>query len=528
MSRETYPAPGVTTPIQTRTRRRSLVFLDGLAVVVGAGIFSSPSVVSSHVDSPSAAILVWLLAGLLVCCGASTIAQLGSAMPNDGGIQEYLLRCYGDFPAFIFVWIWVFLAKPCANAMASFVFAEHFCKLVWDVEDADRGWTNTAIALFGLVLITLINCRGATSGARVANIFLALKLSTLVSIIVSGLFLVRFYQWRSSYQGREHMFSSQAEIDTIIADNLKDQPSNITRLQAGEFTSAVFGALFACGGWDNVGFLAGELENTSQNLPRIINTAMIISISCFILMNATLYAVLPIDVLRSTNKVAVVFGAKVFGKIGADVYSILVMISCLGSINASTFAIGRLMYRAGKHSYLPRVLGTPLKETNFHRWLASTSYRWPRLSATRPHVLWRLCRSSGPAEGAINPVYAMVFNASITGIYILLASFRGLVTFKGISEYSVYALTCFGSLLLPENSADAASSPLLGYGAPTEPSRTYRTYVANPIIFTLVSVALVIRGILSEPWIGLGLVSIVVVGRVVYVWKKSHVVERSQ
>lgn len=122
----------------------------------------------------------------------------------------------------------------------------------------------------------------------------------------------------------------------------------------------------------------------------------------------------------------------------------------------------------------------------------------------------------------------MIFNASITGIFILLGSFRSLVTFKGISEYSVYIVTCFGSLLLPEIPADAASSPLLGYSAPVRPSRTYRTYVANPIIFTLVSVALVIRGILIEPWIGLGLVSIVAVGRVVYVWKKSRVVERSQ
>ncbi|KAI1443277.1 amino acid/polyamine transporter I [Annulohypoxylon stygium] len=392
----------------TAQGRRSLVFLDGLALVVGlqigSGIFSTPSVVSSHVNSPSAAILVWSLAGLLVWSGASTIAQLGSAMPSDGGIQEYLLHCYGDFPAFIFVWVWIFLAKPCANAVASFIFAEHFCKLVWGVEDANGGPANTTVALFGLVLVTLINCRGATSGARVANVFLALKLSTLVSIIVSGLCFVRFSRWRSGREDWNSMFPSQASIDTIIADNLKNQPSNITSLPAGEFTSAVFGALFAYGGWENVGFLAGELENASQNLPRIINSAMIISISCFILMNATLYAVLPIDVLRNTNKVTVVFGAKVFGKIGEDVYSILVMISCLGSINASTFAIGRLTYRAGKRSHLPRVLGTPWKDTNFHRWLRNTSYRWPRLSLTRPHVLWRLRRFNGQADGTINPV----------------------------------------------------------------------------------------------------------------------------
>jgi len=120
----------------------------------------------------------------------------------------------------------------------------------------------------------------------------------------------------------------------------------------------------------------------------------------------------------------------------------------------------------------------------------------------------------------------MIFNASITGIYILFGSFRGLVTFKGISEYSVYALTCL-SALISHKSSDIEFSTLLADDAQAQTSteQPYKTFVANPIIFLVVSTALVVRGIISEPWIGLGLASVVVVGRIAYYWKKPLAAE---
>jgi len=230
--------------------QRPLTFLNGLALVIGlqigSGIFSSPSVVSSHVESPAAAILVWLFAGLLVWTGASTIAQLGSAMPQNGGIQDYLRHAYGDFFGFLFVWIWVFMAKPCANAMASFIFAEHFCKLVWGIEDPNNG-LNTIVALISIAVITLINCRGAVSGARVANGFLALKLFTVASIVLSGLCFIGFAPLRSRDQANQ----KAPTLDPATPDP-NSQDGSLPDKSTQDYVSAIFGALFAYGGWENV------------------------------------------------------------------------------------------------------------------------------------------------------------------------------------------------------------------------------------------------------------------------------------
>jgi hypothetical protein len=79
---------------------RSLTFLDGLALAIGirigSGIFSSPSAVINGVRSPGLVMLIWFLAGVLAWGGAASFIELGSIVPLNGGVQEYLRYVYHD------------------------------------------------------------------------------------------------------------------------------------------------------------------------------------------------------------------------------------------------------------------------------------------------------------------------------------------------------------------------------------------------------------------------------------------------
>ena len=72
------------------TFRRNLGALDAFAIivsiVVGSGIFTSPGSIDTNVPSPGAALIVWLVGGLLAWTGASTMAELGTAIPGEGKI----------------------------------------------------------------------------------------------------------------------------------------------------------------------------------------------------------------------------------------------------------------------------------------------------------------------------------------------------------------------------------------------------------------------------------------------------------
>jgi amino acid transporter len=171
---------------------RSLTYLNGLALVVGlqigSGIFSSPSAVLNSLGSPGLAMLIWLLAGDLAWTGAASCIELGSIVPLNGGMQEYLRYCYHDICGFLAAWTWVLVVKPCSAAMLSLVFSEYLCR-VFAFHENPSTWILKGAALSAIALITFTNCMGTRVSAGTADFFLVCKLLGIGSIIITGLVL---------------------------------------------------------------------------------------------------------------------------------------------------------------------------------------------------------------------------------------------------------------------------------------------------------------------------------------------------
>lgn len=55
-----------------------------ISIVVGSGIFTSPGAIDANVPSPGVALVIWLGGGVLAWTGASTLAELGTAIPGEG------------------------------------------------------------------------------------------------------------------------------------------------------------------------------------------------------------------------------------------------------------------------------------------------------------------------------------------------------------------------------------------------------------------------------------------------------------
>ena len=225
----------------------NLTFVNGLAIVIGlqigSGVFSAPSQVSNHVDSPGAGVLVWLIGGLLVWTGAASFIELGLAIPANGGVQEYLHAAYGDFPAFLFTWSWVGISKPAAMAMIAMVFADHFCFAIFgDVKISL--WASKSIALLGLAGITVLNCCGTRTGPRVANGFLVLKVLAVSSISLTGLSLLILGKANAASEADFGWFHG--------VRGSGDRQGKHFWAWLGEFVTAMYGALFCFGGWETV------------------------------------------------------------------------------------------------------------------------------------------------------------------------------------------------------------------------------------------------------------------------------------
>ncbi|KAM4056323.1 amino acid permease [Hirsutella rhossiliensis] len=447
-------------------KHKTLTYLNGLSLIVGliigAGIFSSPSQVSSKVGSPGAALVVWVIAGILAWTGAASYAELGGAIPLNGGSQVYLAKTFGEMAGFLFTWVAVLVLKPGGAAIVSIIMGEYFGRAILGAEvDKVSPWVSKSVALVGILFVTLFNCISTRFGITVA---------------ITGY----------TFEG-----------DKDVVWNARDW-FNGTSPDLSNWAVALYAGLWAFDGWDNTNYVVGEFRNPSRDLPRVIHTAMPLVILSYVLANVAYFLVLPVDVINGSNTVAVMFGSRVLGRAGALLIALTVSASCFGALNSSAFTAGRLVYVAGKEGYVPGVFGRLGTGSEDHG-----------LSRQRPRgwFLKKLHACFGDDDVGLfyTPIYALILNGVLTAGYCVVGEFATLLTFYGVAGYTFYFITVLGLIVL------RVKEPEL--------ERPYKTWITTPIVFCCVSLFLLSKAVFAQPLQTLTVVTFVSVGIPVYFWR---------
>ena len=458
-------------------KHKTLTYLNGLSLVVGliigSGIFSSPSQVNSHVGSPGASLVVWTISGLLTWTGASSYAELGGAVPLNGGAQIYLSKIFGELAGFLFTWSSILVLKPGSAAIIAIILGEYTVRAFVgpEVEDVNP-WINKAPAFVALFVVTIFNCISTRFAARIGDLLMFFKFIALIAVAVLGVVVV----------ATGLSFSGPANTDWKTIGWFDNTSTDIS-----DWAVALYAGLWAFDGWDNTNYVTGEFKNPSRDLPRVIHTAMPLVILCYLLANTSYFFVLPLTVIDNSNTVAVQFGQKIFGPVGRLIFAIVVGGSCFGALNATAFTAGRLVYVSGREGYIPSFFGNiGLPGSSF----SSRSHDHPAALDRLKHRSWlhktlsSLC-GLGISDLFYTPVNALLLNSLLTCVYISLGEFQSLITFYGVAGYSFYFLTVLGLIVL------RIREPNL--------ERPYRTWIVTPICFCCVSLFLVSRAVVAQP-----------------------------
>ncbi|PFH60130.1 hypothetical protein XA68_11403 [Ophiocordyceps unilateralis] len=466
-------------------KHKTLTYFNGLSLIVGliigSGIFSSPSQVSSQVGSPGAALVVWVVAGFLAWTGAASYAELGGAIPLNGGSQVYLAKTFGELAGFLFTGVAVLVLKPGSAAIIAIIMGEYLVRAAIGAEvETVNPWVYKSVALAGIALVTLLNCVSTRVGTRVNDFLMLLKFVALLAVTVMGLFV--------AVTG--HTLQGDVDVVWKTHDWFTGTTSDLSK-----WAVALYAGLWAFDGWDNTNYVVGEFRNPSRDLPRVMHTAMPLVILCYALANVAYFLVLPIEVINGSNTVAVKFGARVLGRAGALAMALTVSASCFGALNSSTFTAGRLVYVAAKEGYIPAVFG---------RLGAGTG----TASTRRPGWCWRAvhsCLGDDDVGLFYTPMYALALNGLLTAGYCVVGEFATLVTFYGVAGYTFYFLTVLGLILL------RVREPTL--------ERPYKTWITTPFVFCCVSLFLLSGAVFAKPLQTLVVVTFVLAGVPVYLWR---------
>lgn len=99
--------------------------------------------------------------------------------------------------------------------------------------------------------------------------------------------------------------------------------------------------------------VASEIRDPGRSLPKAIKAALVVVLGSYEFVNIAYYILLSWDKLSSNDAVAVSAAASLLGRPAAILITILVAVSCAGSVTSNVFSVGRLTVAASQRHYLP-------------------------------------------------------------------------------------------------------------------------------------------------------------------------------
>ncbi|PLB51988.1 amino acid transporter [Aspergillus steynii IBT 23096] len=462
--------PGSTRPAERRSFARNLGTIEAfgivISIVIGSGVFTSPGAIDTNVPSPGAALIVWLVGGILAWTGASTMAELGTAIPGEGGVQPYLQYIFGDVFGFLAAWTWIVAVMPATLAILSIVFVESIFSAA-GVTDQAGSIGHKLLSILVLVAVSVANSISTKVSTRLNGFFVTTKFVAIAGIVIAGLVVVILQVSGINRDAGPRDWHTKPWFgfrDTITPDGSLIDWSQLHGWEIlGHYSAALYGALWAYSGWDKAIYVSAELSAPARQLPLAINTAVPIIILCFIAANAAYYILLPWNVVSTTDSVAVTAITLLLGRGFGILAAITICLVVAGSLLGNSFVAGRMVVAAANLNWLPRFLG----------FIGHIGAK-PNDSSNDSSSETSASRKSDA------PINAIILSTGLPILYILFGNFRALLTFNGLGEYSFFFLTVLGAIILRFREPELR--------------RPYKPFILIPAIFAVVSGFVVVRG----------------------------------
>lgn len=293
-----------------------------IGVVIGEGIFFKASSVFNNAGSPTLGIAAWIIAGIItICCGLS-IAEVSSSIPRDGGLYGYLKELYNETIAYLYGWVQNIIYYPALIASASIIFSRQATYFI-NLSKTEQKMLSISLIL----LFSAIHILSTKTAGKLQIIFTAGKLIPIFLIIIIGIF----------YNKKDGLTLSNYSV-----------PSNSLG-----FGSALLSCLWAYDGWISVGNITGEMKNPEKDLPKAIILGLSLIMILYVSISFVFLKVLGFNNAIASNRIASDVSLIIFGKVGATLITIGILVSVIGAFNGNLISGSRISYTMANDKLLP-------------------------------------------------------------------------------------------------------------------------------------------------------------------------------
>jgi len=286
--------------------------------VIAIGIFLTPAGMAKSLGSPVWLLVVWLIMGGMALCGALCYGELAARFPEAGGGYVYLREAFGRPIAFLYGWMALLVMDPGLTAALAVGLAS-YVGFIFKLSPAFQ----KVVALGAIFFVALLNIRGVRLGGWLVRWLTILKLGLLGVVIVWG-FGMHAGHW--------------SNFKPLVAQRPGSEPL------LGALAAGIVGAFFSFGGWWDLNKLAGEVRDPERTLPRALIYGVTILTTVYILTSAAFMYLVPMEQVTSGEIFAAQAGEVLFGRLGGQILSGIVIVAVLGSLAAIVMSAPRVYF----------------------------------------------------------------------------------------------------------------------------------------------------------------------------------------
>ena len=228
-----------------------------IANIIGAGIFTTTGYLMDMLGNPLLMLSLWLVGGIIAFCGAISFGELGAAFPEAGGEYIFISKLFNPLLGFLSGWLSLIIGFSAPIAASAIGFTEYFSLAFPFLQDGlllndllSPEIFKKILAIFIILVFTLIHSRGVKFGAKVQNGLTILKIVLIVGLIVAG-----FSVGKGSFQNFE-----------------QTQPFQFSFSGWKSIGLSLMFVMFAYSGWNSATYIGSEIRRPGKVIPNSLFT----------------------------------------------------------------------------------------------------------------------------------------------------------------------------------------------------------------------------------------------------------------
>ena len=319
-----------------------------IGLVIGMGIFRTPSEVAATAGVPWIFFTAWALGAAVSMIGALTFAEIGSRYPAAGGFYKIFSHCY--HPAFAFMVNWIIVISNAAStAGVAIMGAEYILPMIFPEAAGDVQMK--IITISAILVLFMVNFLGIRTGSRVLNVLMTVKILLLL-LIISSVFFVEPVMLRplATDSGNSVILYFTKHTATAVAATTA-APATWWMALAMCFIPT----FFTYGGYQQTMNFGGDVVNPQRTFPRAIFIAMIVIMALYLLVNYAYVKSLGFETLKHSTTLAADVVGMMFGPVAHKIVSLLMFFSVMAYVNVSMMSNPRIYYAMAEDKVMPGI-----------------------------------------------------------------------------------------------------------------------------------------------------------------------------